>query len=147
MHQCLRNSAITVPLNQLFGKYDFSEMELQIRACNRIVKFYGSLKLGLIFKFHDYYSLKCLNVWLLEKKFTQDARNWVVLHYFCFCWWFHELAKQAWVLRNIHIERKIPVAAGHKCAMCQWDSGLAGPHVWKSIATAPKSSESSWMSA
>ena len=33
---------------------DFSEMELQIRVCNRIVKSYGSLKLVLIFKLCDY---------------------------------------------------------------------------------------------
>ena len=30
--------------NNKIGKYEFSEMELQIRVCNRIVKYYGSLK-------------------------------------------------------------------------------------------------------
>ena len=34
---------------QLFGKYDFSEMELAIRGCNRIVKCNGSLKTSVNF--------------------------------------------------------------------------------------------------
>ena len=34
--------------------YNFSEMELQIRVCNRISKCYGSLKTNIIFKLHGY---------------------------------------------------------------------------------------------
>ena len=36
------------------GKSDFSEMELQIRVCNKMVKYCDSKKRVLIFKLHNY---------------------------------------------------------------------------------------------
>ena len=66
-------------------------MELHLRVCNRIVKCYGSLKLVLIFKLHDYVIFLCfqsllfLFFYLLFLSFFLHSFFLFFSFFLCFC--------------------------------------------------------------